>query len=176
MQYCQHIIQDVLLKRNNNIILCGDLNDQLITKSTNLQCRSNNKNGELLENLILNSNLMVANNNEPTYNRIHDNSYDILDWCLISSDIQHLFVNFEVLKYNKEDSDHYPFIVKLCNPLNKISNKNNNNNQNDKICLNYNKTDWIKVEEELSQSIQHLGLSIDELNELIIKTINKACD
>jgi hypothetical protein len=65
------------------------------------------------------------------------------------------------------------FMVKLCNPLNKISNKNNNNNKNqiDKIRLNYNKTDWIKVKEELSQPIQHVGLSIDELNELIIKTI-----
>jgi hypothetical protein len=168
------IIQDVLLKRNKNIILCGDLN----AKSTNFHCKSNNKNGDLLENLILNSNLMVANNNEPIYYRTHNNSYEIFDWCLISSEIYHLFVDFEVLKDNKVDSDHYPFMVKLCNPLNKISNKNNNNNknQNDKIRLNYNKTDWIKVKEELSQPIQHVGLSIDELNELIIKTINKACD
>ena len=69
------IIQDVLLKRNKNIILCGDLN----AKSTKFHCKSNNKNGDLLENLILNSNLMVANNNEPIYYRTHNNSYEILD-------------------------------------------------------------------------------------------------
>jgi hypothetical protein len=92
--------------------------------------------------------------------------------------MHHLFVDYEVLKDNKVDSDHYPFIVKLCNPLNKIFNENNssNNTHNDKIRLNYNKAEWIKFKEELNQPIQHQGLSIDELNELIIKTINKACD
>ena len=75
------------------VIVIGDLN----AKTKNLGCNNTNKNGELLEELVLESNILIANNNEATYSRIHDKSNDILDWCLISSNMHDEFISFDVL-------------------------------------------------------------------------------
>jgi hypothetical protein len=89
-------------RKYKHVILCGDLN----TKSNNLGCKNNNSNGELLDDLIINSNYMTVNNKDATFYRINDNSRDILDWCLISNNMHKNFKSFEVLK-TKERIDKY---------------------------------------------------------------------
>jgi exonuclease III len=77
-------------KKYEKLIICGDLN----AKSANLGCNNDNNNGILLQELLLNTNLLVANNNECTYHRMNDNSQDILDWCLISNNIHDKLKSF----------------------------------------------------------------------------------
>ena len=69
-------ILEQLNTRYQNLIILGDLN----SKAMSLGCKSTNANGILLEELIINSNLLIANNKDHTYFRTHDNSSDILDW------------------------------------------------------------------------------------------------
>ena len=87
-----YVLKEVYDKYNKLIVI-GDLN----AKTKNLGCNNTNKNGELLEELVLESNILIANNNEATYSRIHDKSNDILDWCLISSNMHDEFISFDVL-------------------------------------------------------------------------------
>ena len=72
-----------LNKNFSHLIVLGDLN----AKSTCFCCKSSNHNGSLLEDLIINSILLIVNYKDPTYYRISDNSADILDWCLISNNL-----------------------------------------------------------------------------------------
>ena len=91
-----------------NIIIVGDLN----AKTTNLGCKNTNQNGLLLEELIIETNLMVVNNKDPTYYRIHDYGSDMLDWCLKTNNLHANITSFEVLN-NNIDSDHISFQVVL---------------------------------------------------------------
>ena len=61
---CQLNVQKLteIQKNYKNIIICGDLN----AKNVNLGCKNNNSNGTLLEDLLLNTNLLVVNNADHT--------------------------------------------------------------------------------------------------------------
>jgi hypothetical protein len=48
---------------NKTFILCGDLNSKL----KSLGCTTNNKNGELLQNVLNMNNITILNNKEKTY-------------------------------------------------------------------------------------------------------------
>ncbi len=61
-----------------NIIICGDSNAKTVSSG----CKTTNKNWEILEEILLNTNLIPLNNDQPTYYRIQDNTTDILDWFL----------------------------------------------------------------------------------------------
>ena len=76
-----------LVQEYKNIIICGDLN----AKTTTLGSKANNKNGEILEEILINTNLIQLNNKQPTYHRTHDNSSDILDWILVSNNLYSQF-------------------------------------------------------------------------------------
>lgn len=67
----------------SNFIICGDLN----TKSKIFGCKTTILNGSILEDIILESHLIVVNNRNPTYHRTHDNNLDILDWALVSNSL-----------------------------------------------------------------------------------------
>jgi hypothetical protein len=59
----------------------GDLN----AKSTSLCCTTNNTNGEILENILLDHNNICVNNNNHTYYSFNNISSDILDYVIIAS-------------------------------------------------------------------------------------------
>jgi hypothetical protein len=79
------------------IVVCGDLN----AKSEIIGCKITNNNGKLLENLILELNLLVANDHQQTYHRIPDSCTDVLDWALISNNMYEKLDDFNVLKDNE---------------------------------------------------------------------------
>ena len=156
-------------KKYQNLLVIGDLN----AKSTSLNCKSTNSNGILLEELIINSNLINANNKDPTYHRIQDNSSDILDWCLISNSLYQKLTSFEVQDNNIVDSDHFPVLIILDLKTDSAQRQNVTNNLSP--TLNYNKADWNNFASDLSGQYQTENHNIDELNQLIVDEINKAC-
>ena len=152
-----------------NVVIVGDLNAQ----SSNLGCRNTNKNWELLEELLFDSKFLIVNDKTPTYHRMHDNSEEILDWCIISSSMHKNFVSFEVLKDNLVDSDHVPMQIKLS----KVKNKQATTIEKElSKRYNLNKADWINFAKDLNDVKPQDKLSIDELNSFIIQEIIKACD
>jgi hypothetical protein len=102
-------ILEQLNNKYQNLIILEDLN----SKAMSLGCKSKNANGILLEELIINSKLLIANNKDHTYFRTHDNSSDILDWCIISNNLHQNFVKFEVLNNNLVESDHIPLRIEM---------------------------------------------------------------
>ena len=155
------------------MIICGDLN----AKNVNLGCNNNNNNGNLLEDLLLNTNLLKVNNEKHTFHRISDNSYDTLDWCLLSHNLYEYFISFQVLNKNLVDSDHYPIQINMQFDKNEVQIQELNNN-NAKNKFNYNKANWSNFRKDLEQvSLNHISsLTIDELNEFLINEIAKARD
>ena len=85
-----------------NFLLLGDLN----SKSRTLGCKKTDSNGKILENILLNSDLVVFNDNCPTYNSFSDTSYsEILDLVIGSNSLIGSISNFTVLEENLT-SDH----------------------------------------------------------------------
>jgi hypothetical protein len=147
----------------------------LNAKSELLACKSNNKNGEILEEIILNTNLIIINNKQPTYHRLHDNSTEILDWFLISDNMHDKLLEFKVLENSPLNSDHYPIQVKLnlndndltCNDTTQVL-----NNNNIKPRYNFNKADWDGFQNSLQNTtINTNKRDIDELNNEITNAI-----
>ena len=94
-----------LYKKYTKLILLGDLN----AKSKLWCCKTENKNGKILEETIEKGNLHTINNDEPTY-RHSDN---IIDLAIVSNKIIRDCNNY---KTNDEiDSDHYAFTFQLGN-------------------------------------------------------------
>ncbi len=139
-------------------------------KSEFMGCKATNINGKQLEDLLLESNLIIANNNQPTYYRVHDNSSDILDWALMSSNMYEKLTDFKVLDDNEVDSDHYPFKLTL------NFEKNEPDLQNRTITsLNYNKANWPAFQNQLNnKSIPTSNLTIDEINEQLVNAIKES--
>ena len=132
--------------------------------------KANNKNGEILEEILINTNLIQLNNKQPTYHRTHDNSSDILDWILVSNNLYSQFGQFQVLENNLVDSDHYPILVTM--DIKKGLNKNTNYLEEQ---FNFNKTDWKTFQEFLNaQHIDTKNQNIDKINEELNEIINKA--
>jgi hypothetical protein len=148
------------------IVVCGDLN----TKSEIMGCKITNNNGKLLENLILESNLFVANDNQQTYHRIHDNRTDILDRAIISNNMHEKLDEFNVLKDNEVDSDHYPIKITL-----KFEKKNHKLQNKANITFNYNKADWPSFQNQLNgTTLSTSNKTIDEIKEQLVNEIKKA--
>lgn len=137
----------ILQSKYKNIIICGDLN----AKSKSLNCRGNNSNGEILVNIVLNTNYIAVNNKDITFHRLHDNSKDILDWILISPNLAEYFKCFKVEYEYGITSDHYP-IIAIFDFGNKTSNYFAEAQINNTLNLNYNKAEWTKYKEILNKT------------------------
>lgn len=75
----EELIQNIT-KLNANVIICGDLN----SRSLNLGCKGSNTNGIILEKIILETNLVILNNNQYTFQRIWSGYTKKLDLFLAS--------------------------------------------------------------------------------------------
>ena len=62
------------------MVICGDLNAE--SEIMGCSCRVTNNNGKQLKDLVIESNLIVANDHQLTYQRIYFNSFDILDYVI----------------------------------------------------------------------------------------------
>ena len=147
-------------------LIMGDLN----AKSEILGCRTTNKNGIILENILLNSNLIVANNSSPTYHCMHRNNQEILDWVLVSNEVSNTPLDFEVLNENLVDSDHYPIMVTL-----KVTKTNEQEQSSNAHMFNYKKTNWENFREDLTKSVFTFeNKSVNEINDEIVKEIKNS--
>ena len=172
---CQLNVQKLteIQKKYKNIIICGDLN----AKNVNLGCKNNNSNGTLLEDLLLNTNLLVVNNADHTYHRLNDNNSDILDWCLVSHNMHEAFKSFKVLHENLVDSDHYPIQIELQFNKKEVQFQELNND-NGKKKFNYKKANWSNFSKDLEiVSLDHIDfLSLDQLNYFLTNELTKAIE
>lgn len=102
--------ESILLKINTlkNVIVCGDLN----CKSQLWYCNEKNKNGDLLEKALDDTDLCLLNNNKATHK--HGN---ILDLLITSPNIADKLKFFKV---HQDDltSDHYPIFAIFDIPVN----------------------------------------------------------
>ncbi len=97
----------ILSNSNKDVILLGDLN----AKSTASGGTSYNKNGEILDNVLFNHNLICINDREHTYYNFNGKSSDILDYCICSPSLFKNLESFKVLENHDMKSDHMPLLV-----------------------------------------------------------------
>ena len=97
-----------LFSQHHKTLVVGDLNSHHTGWGSSHTC----KNGERIVDLILDSDLTLLNNDQPTYSPMHRIDYSAtLDLALCSPDLASSVLSFEV--HDELRSDHLPFIVEL---------------------------------------------------------------
>ena len=72
---------NALYSSEANFILCGDLN----AKAKSFGCsNAENKNGKILENILINTNCQIINEKINTYHRVYNNYTEMLDLLICS--------------------------------------------------------------------------------------------
>ena len=123
-QYSQITTQINCLQETGSIILAGDFNAKLEVKEKNIN-QEQSRNGKLLQEMINNTNLIPVNLQSKTglwtrQNRNNPDEKSIIDYILLSRDIEAKMVSIEVDEkgtmrtrgYSKE-SDHNTMIMKM---------------------------------------------------------------
>lgn len=98
-----------LSTENSNFILCGDLNAKLKIFGNS----EDNSNGHILERILTNTNLIVANGNEHTYEKYNSEYKEKLDLIICSQNAMQELVKCKVLVNSDYGSDHLPIIAKF---------------------------------------------------------------
>ena len=170
------ILQELLFleleKKHKNYIICGDLN----AKSELINCRSHNSNGNILVQILSNSNAILLNSNdEPTYFSYSGSNCELLDRFVGSSSLANLVTNYEVVTNSPLLSDHLPI---------KISINAGNKNKNDpgpapatsKSVFNYGLANWGLFSNELKKvTLSGAQMSdIDAFSETLTEYIHMA--
>ena len=157
-----------------NLILVGDLN----SKALSIGCKSENQNGQILEEILTNSDLIVVNDKfSPTYfSRSNSDYSEILDLILCSSSMYQLASNFEVLEDYTMGSDHAPIACNI--NLKKCINPNLSSKE---PRYNFSKADWSKYKEILNGGVSELespsvSLDVNSLNDKLCELMRQAAD
>jgi exonuclease III len=161
-----------------DFVMVGDLN----AKSKSIGCKSQDLSGDVLDQILDETSIIVHNDRRPTYYQhqavARENSVqytEILDLVLSSSSFGNKIIKFEVLEGSRMESDHCPILFYI-NCAGKIK----QNAFHGKPRLNFAKADWtlyktLMADKSNSCSFEDLlALSIDELNELVCNHINEA--
>jgi hypothetical protein len=92
------------------LFLIGDLN----AKTSSVGCKSKDKNGTVLDDILLSEiDLCVLNDESPTYFKYKSEYSEILDLMLASSNLGNKLLSFEVLDDHMMKSDHAPIMCRL---------------------------------------------------------------
>ena len=126
---------DILKETKKNYIVLGDLN----AKSTCWEAITNNVNGEILNDIILENDCLVVNNKEFTHFGFNQNTRSILDYGIISSKLYDFFDSFTVLSDEDMTSDHVPILLEFNSSY--LRKSEMFNNQSNKI-YNFHKANW----------------------------------
>ena len=162
-----------IIKQKSSVILLGDLN----AKTTSLNCKENNPNGSILENVLCDHNLICLYNPNHTFYNFNGKTSEILDYCITTTN---KFDKFEVLIDNDMTSDHVPFLVKFNYDFNKTANgecKKNKNTENTQFSevFNFIKADLDHFKQELPTEIpEEIENNVDELNAFIVYNLIEA--
>ena len=143
---------------NLNYILCGDLNANSAAS----------KNGEILENIIIDYNCQIINNKKHTFHRIYNDYTAQLDLILCSPLPASKLIDFEVLETQEMSSDHYPISAVF-----DLKPKKQDRIKNDQLKFDYKRANWELFKEELEKTTLQTDVSIEEF-ELNIR--NKILD
>ena len=132
------------LESNNlNYLVCGDFN----SKSTHLGCLTDNSNGNVLTEIIINSSGQLLNDTlEPTFTIRNRNYAELLDRFFGSPLFAVKMSEYEVLNDSVLDSDHYPIkaVFNFDKPF------INNSKSKAKFNFNYNKANWTNLSKEFN--------------------------
>ena len=90
---------------NKHFILIGDLN----AKSDIIGNSSSNRNGDILNNILLNNNIICLNDDSYTHISFNKENYSILDLAICSSDLYSNFDSFSCLDGFSLGSDQFHY-------------------------------------------------------------------
>ncbi len=162
-------IFDFIEKSFENYLICGDLN----SKSLSFNCKSENNNGVILEDIIMNNSCQIINagNFSPTFHTITDktNYHELLDFFIGSPIFAGKLQEYVIENNDILDSDHsaiktvYEFDKKLNKTLIKINPK-----------LNFAKTNWTSLFEDLNDTDnnKYNNLKVNDFAKSFTKDIN----
>ena len=162
-------------RSKKKFILVGDLN----SKTPCIGCKTQDRSGKKLEEILIDSDLIIFNNNMPTYNKFNSNYEEILDLVIGSSSIANKITDFRVLEDYSMMSDHFPVSVNL-----NLSAGDLQNLKNELIepRFNFQKANWLLFHEVLlskanSYSIEYINsLDAESLNTLVSTNIIEAAN
>lgn len=142
--------------KNIPFVIAGDLN----ANTTTIGCLYQNENGNILENVMSDNNLVLINDHSPT--RCNNN---ILDLIICSPELAHNFSCFKADEFSGLHSDHYPVLATLdFSPFNITPTAKEPR-------LNINKTDWDSFKRDLSVLEVDHNLDCLTLNKIITTAI-----
>jgi hypothetical protein len=163
-------------KYGPNLFLVGDLN----SKTPSLGCRAlvSDSNGKVLEEILsTDSELVVLNDESPTYFRFKSDYTEILDLFIYPPNIANSMLNFEVLVEHRMSSDHAPIMCTLGLKKNfRLEIKPSEPK------FNFNKADWIEYGHVLDELIDQIGFDDDPerispfLDEIFADLVVRAAD
>ena len=137
-------------KHGPDLFLLGDLN----SKTPSLGCRAlvSDGNGKVLEEILSSdTDLVVLNDESPTYFRYKSDYSEILDLFICPSKIANLMMNYEVLTDQMMRSDHAPIMCTLGLKKNfRIEIKPSEPK------FNFNKADWVSYGHILDELIDQI--------------------
>ena len=164
---------DCYLNNGKNFILLGDLN----SKCAATGCKKTNQSGKVLEEILENSDLVLFNDDTPTYNSYSDESYwEILDLAIGSSSLVGLSPEFKVLEENIT-SDHNIVSIDL-----KINGSVRPDNGPYIPRYNFAKANWpsfyVFLQDYANSTDSNLidGMKINKLNSTVTHKILEAAD
>jgi len=138
-------------------------------------CKGNDRNGSVLEQILVDTSMVIHNNLSPTYNKFNTDYFELLDLVISSESISNKITELEVLYDHDMGSDHFPVMfrvnLKKMKPPNKPSAEGR---------LNFKKADWELYRFHLegiakATPLSYIeSLSIDELNDLVSDNIFEA--
>jgi hypothetical protein len=164
---------DKIEKNYDNYLVCGDFN----SKSLVLNCKNQNQNCTILEEIIINNNCQILNNGntEPTFHiKTMNTDYDeLLDFFIGSPLLADSLNDYEIINHPLLASDHSPIQVDFT-----IGNKILINESTNKILKNYTKAKWNKFNEMLNEinNDKYNNLTIIDFYDEFKKDINNSIE
>lgn len=151
-------------------LLLGDLN----AKSTLLDSNNSNNNGDILNEIILNTNTLILNNSDFTHRSFSGLTESVLDIILCSSELYEFLMDFKVLYQWEMHSDHFPVSISL----NKTNARLESNIISTSACkksatnFNFKKADWEIFRKNLPSTFPvEIENDVDKLNAFIVDSL-----
>ena len=165
----QSKVFDILNNKKLEFIIMGDFN----AKTTSCGADSNNTNGDILDNIIIDHNCLKVINKQPTHVNFNGQTSSIIDHCIISTKLHDKFNEFSVLEGEDMTSDHLPCLIIF--QLNSNFKKKNIKYTSLFKRFNFKKTNWELFKQLLPTSLPaEYGSNIDKKDEFIVNGLNNA--
>uniref|UniRef100_A0A3B5QAR3 Reverse transcriptase domain-containing protein n=1 Tax=Xiphophorus maculatus TaxID=8083 RepID=A0A3B5QAR3_XIPMA len=158
------ILEELTEYLEGKIIWCGDFN-----ANSTLWGKSNDRNGQVIEELMGMKNLVCINDGRGTRINVRTGMESVIDLTIVS-DVLAGICEWFIDKNSTIGSDHYPIIIRVGLNLNKNIKVNKK--------LNFNKADWIKFRYLSQINLEKVDMTMDinDINLEISEIIMEAAD